>query len=243
MVGDPTINAPGFDSLPWDGYADLSGGTPGSKNVYDAGNDPNHIYFLEEHHWESSSIANPNKVPVSKTERNWSAAVLQRLADPLLPFDEVLNPYITVDWHSIDLTVFSGEDNAAQTADTYFATRQKSGAHTRYGLPNPSAASAQRRMGNLGETFFTYDTTFPNGATSDVTTTTNPAPYFKQELLTEYYANQSTPPLVRGSGVAFTTLGYLNQDYVLRGYPNTNEYKHPYFVGGPSRVPDAIDLP
>jgi len=37
-------------------------------------------------------------------------AFLQRLADPTLPWHQTLNPYITMDWATIDLTVFNGED-------------------------------------------------------------------------------------------------------------------------------------
>ena len=35
---------------------------------------------------------------------------LQRLADPSQPWHPVTNPYITVDWASVDLTVFNGEE-------------------------------------------------------------------------------------------------------------------------------------
>lgn len=43
------------------------------------------------------------------TYPNVRTAVLQRLADPRLPWDAVTNPYLSVDWISIDLTVFNGE--------------------------------------------------------------------------------------------------------------------------------------
>ncbi len=43
------------------------------------------------------------------TYANIRTAVLQRLADPRLAWDAVTNPYLTVDWISIDLTVFNGE--------------------------------------------------------------------------------------------------------------------------------------
>jgi hypothetical protein len=41
---------------------------------------------------------------------DYKTVFLQRLANPLLPWHATRNPYITVDWHSIDLTVFNGED-------------------------------------------------------------------------------------------------------------------------------------
>ena len=36
---------------------------------------------------------------------------LQRLADPTSAWDAVNNPYITVDYQSMDLTVFNGEES------------------------------------------------------------------------------------------------------------------------------------
>jgi hypothetical protein len=43
------------------------------------------------------------------TYQNVRTAFLQRLADPNMSYDPINNPYITVDWISIDLTVFNGE--------------------------------------------------------------------------------------------------------------------------------------
>lgn len=40
---------------------------------------------------------------------NYKTALLQRLANPLSAFHPTTNPYITVDWQPIDLTVFNGE--------------------------------------------------------------------------------------------------------------------------------------
>jgi len=46
----------------------------------------------------------------TQTVRNYRTVFLQRLANPLEPYDKDRNPYITVDWSPIDLTVFNGED-------------------------------------------------------------------------------------------------------------------------------------
>lgn len=43
------------------------------------------------------------------TYENVRVAYLQRLADPEFAYDPFSNPYITVDWMGIDLTVFNGE--------------------------------------------------------------------------------------------------------------------------------------
>lgn len=48
--------------------------------------------------------------PELGTIENYRTAYLQRLADPTLPYDELTNPYRTVDWMQLDLTVFSGEE-------------------------------------------------------------------------------------------------------------------------------------
>lgn len=63
------------------------------------------------------------------TYQNYRSVYLQRLADPLRPWNPepndpvfgaqydptlFINPYITIDWSTIDLTVFSGEENTDQ---------------------------------------------------------------------------------------------------------------------------------
>ncbi len=40
---------------------------------------------------------------------NYKTALLQRLANPMHAYHQVTNPYITVDWQPIDLTVFNGQ--------------------------------------------------------------------------------------------------------------------------------------
>ena len=45
------------------------------------------------------------------TYDNAASVFLQRLANPLQPWHPQLNPYITVDWASIDVTVFTGEED------------------------------------------------------------------------------------------------------------------------------------
>lgn len=47
--------------------------------------------------------------------RDRRALFLQRLADPSQPWDANTNPYITVDWSTIDLRVFSGDENIGRT--------------------------------------------------------------------------------------------------------------------------------
>lgn len=63
------------------------------------------------------------------THPNFCIIHLQKLANPLLPFNAVTNPYITVDSSPMDLTVFngatSGETTPGGTTTTEFATLER----------------------------------------------------------------------------------------------------------------------
>ncbi|WP_068130501.1 hypothetical protein [Roseimaritima ulvae] len=43
------------------------------------------------------------------TSLNFRTAFLQRLADPTMPYNADTNPYVTIDWLPLDLTVFNGD--------------------------------------------------------------------------------------------------------------------------------------
>ncbi|MDZ4820817.1 MAG: hypothetical protein SGJ20_17770, partial [Planctomycetota bacterium] len=51
-----------------------------------------------------------NAMLASRTNLDCRTVFLQRLADPTKPWHAQTNPYLTVDWMPIDLTVFNGED-------------------------------------------------------------------------------------------------------------------------------------
>ena len=53
-----------------------------------------------------------NTAASSGTYADYKTVFLQRLADPTSDYDALRNPYITVDWMPIDLTVFNGEDHS-----------------------------------------------------------------------------------------------------------------------------------
>jgi hypothetical protein len=52
-----------------------------------------------------------NDMAQTGTYTDVATAYLQRLANPLLPYDVISNPYITVDWAALDVTVFTGEED------------------------------------------------------------------------------------------------------------------------------------
>ncbi len=58
-------------------------------------------------------IADDGTEPTLGTLQNHSSVFLQRLADPTLPYDRVTNPYRTVDYMPLDLSVFSGEERGS----------------------------------------------------------------------------------------------------------------------------------
>jgi hypothetical protein len=62
-------------------------------------------------------LADPGMTRDTHVWNNYRTVFLQRLANPLLPFHETLNPYLTVDWSPIDLTVFNGEDRDGAEPD------------------------------------------------------------------------------------------------------------------------------
>ncbi len=83
--------------------------------------------------------------PVLGTIPNYCSAFLQRLADPTAPYDAVTNPYRTVDWLTIDLTVFSGEDRESNIsgAGTYTRrSRQRNGHIKQIGSGTTTAANS-----------------------------------------------------------------------------------------------------
>ncbi len=206
---DAVTGADGFQNLPRDAYVDLkvSPGTNSPQEPLDA-TLPSSLLTG----WEQDGDTNPTP----KSQENWSTALLQRLANPDVPWHEVLNPYITVDWMPIDLTVFNGEEApaAGTLAKIKFASRQKSGA----------LSSTTNVDVDAGKTLYSYHCA-PAGGSN--TTSTIYSPHFPENLALEYVDNPgvSDTPTVRLdlSGASalhtneFATLGYLNSRFGLRG--------------------------
>ena len=73
---------------------------------------------------EPLDVANPHLPqdglgePLLGTLTNYRTAYLQRLADPTQVYHPITNPYRTVDWLPLDLTVFSGEEKEGVVKNT-----------------------------------------------------------------------------------------------------------------------------
>ena len=73
----------------------------------------------------------------------YKSAFVQRVADPNRPYHPVMNPYITVDWNMMDLTVFTGEvtDETLKDAVELVNKRQ-------FSKDNPEYKKAHEENGN-----------------------------------------------------------------------------------------------
>ncbi|MFN7361490.1 MAG: hypothetical protein ACK5S3_03310 [Pirellulaceae bacterium] len=145
------------------------------------------------------------------TYANARTAYLQRLADPDFPYDPETNPYITIDWISLDLTVFSGEDDETkapgknQTPTFAFQSRYKDGSSANHfsqlqaGIVNTYKATPSH-----GGMVFSYSTGQLNsrGKYTGAPMAATQTPFFNY-LLGDTSLTQATKQ-------SSTSLGYLN---------------------------------
>jgi hypothetical protein len=154
----------------------------------------------------------------TRTLQNVRAAYLQRLADPDFGYDPVSNPYITVDWMSIDLTVFNGEaPRPASGAPVQMQARYKNG------TLSPLAAG-HAVMENKGISYYspltgdmrnTAEQTAPASITvPNISGAVNPEPFCRYQLGFDRFCNWNTT--VGSSG---STLGYCNVGYPMPATP------------------------
>ena len=155
-------------------------------------------------------LGDPNeKIPYTGTVSNYKTVFLQRLANPSAPYDPATNPYLTVDWMPIDLTIFNGEEDpdipripdptesilALQlNTAVNFATRQR-------GITNFSATESPFSPGVISNpdkyknNFWAPYSNAPVG-TGPVTPLT-PQPYFNYNLVHSLgYLNQAFQPFI-----------------------------------------------
>ncbi len=227
---DPTNGARGFELQDIDAYHDF--GDPASVNFLEDTpfDGRNELTASNVPRYPLGALLGPSNepawqpgldkgIPRPGTMENWCTAYLQRLADPERPWHATFNPYITVDWLPIDLTVFSGEETIA--GSTYkFASRQKTGVPMNVDLAAPPVG-----VTTSGQTFLsTASETIRNNSMA----ASNPNAYFDVELPMDL-ASSTTPPFFpltprptnpwdqTNPTEHFTTLGYINSTFRLRG--------------------------
>jgi hypothetical protein len=109
-------------------------------------------------------------LPYTGTQPNYKTIFLQRLANPSAAYDPATNPYLTVDWMPIDLTIFVGECDdtdatGAQDLDrqyrsskpTNFATRQRGNATADYNIWAPKSDDPNNSSQAGSTAYFDYD--------------------------------------------------------------------------------------
>jgi len=204
-------STPGFGtpSIPPDSWANL-GVDPIVGTFQDAPYDLNNPLMMETGAMPPSDML----LRQTRTLPNVRAAYLQRLADPDFAYDPVSNPYITVDWMSIDLTVFNGEAPRTPSAPPQMQARYKNGELS------PLAANHGVSV-NKGISYYSpitgalratrLQSAIPDITVPNITSPVNPESFCMYQLGFDR-------PSTWGSAVGSsgTTLGYCNV-----GYPTT----------------------
>lgn len=159
----------------------------------------------------------------TRTLQNVRAAYLQRLADPDFGYDPVSNPYITVDWMSIDLTVFNGEaprptPGLGPDTPVQLQARYKNGALSPLAaghnvLANKGISYYSPVTGTMQDTV--EQTLLPTSITvPDISGAVNPEAFCRYQLGFNRVCNFSST--VGSSG---SSLGYCNVGYPEPGTP------------------------
>jgi hypothetical protein len=126
---EPTVNRDPFDGE--------SGVTDCYGRVDETDPSGTKLKFLDQPLDSQSGMPlKDNNALTTGTYLDYKTVLLQRLANPLIPYDAKTNPYLTVDWMPIDLTVFNGQapngsstdpDETNNNMKTRFASRQRNG--------------------------------------------------------------------------------------------------------------------
>jgi hypothetical protein len=228
-----TANNSGFDSIPRDGYHDYSQGNAPPRAPYDQGVSGSLIAETSRplQQWDPDKngdcdvISEASDVVRPGTSLDWCTAFLQRLADPSRPWHATFNPYVTVDWIPIDLTVFSGEEDdpvVAPSGNLRLASRQKSGQP----INSTTLAFEPGRKPTInGQTFLSALTHAPRETTSESGSPNLLKVQIPGDRFTSvkglprpstcdnnYFGDRTS---AQGRLAAFTTLGFLNSPFVL----------------------------
>jgi hypothetical protein len=176
---------------------------------------------------ESSTGTMPNAPIVTEgmlatgTYSNFKTLVLQRVADPTRDYDETNNPYITVDWLPIDVTVFNGDDRppgANADFDEDMDPWDKDDPTANKGAPTNPKIGTRQRGGQL--------TNYKQGQTVSPTSATNTensnyhlwTPTSDRSQLNNPAAKNGNAIFAfevdrAGTNASAQTLGYLNANY------------------------------
>lgn len=261
---DPENGASGFANILMDGYYDYSTAPPPpAKPAFDNGAKGPLQY------WRVGSPDGQNMTTGAVnvgTQEDWCTAYLQRLADPEKPWDATFNPYITVDWIPIDLTVFSGEENHSDVypapptppappppGSIKFGSRQKTG-HPLVATPTTPPLR--------NEVVFTYNptstttgTTFYSAATHSPRTPSSTSglgqTFFDYELhMDDTTSTRPTAVTISPArnDTTLNTLGFLNSTYRIAGEGAPATSSIPGMPADPNGtannwVPDALYWP
>lgn len=101
----PSITLDGFADV--DGYTDFGNSPAGGKFALPKDLD------VDTYLGVAMNELTGSKDLSNQTVTDFRTALVQRLADPTLPYDKTTNPYITIDWKTIDLTIYNGEDDSS----------------------------------------------------------------------------------------------------------------------------------
>lgn len=131
----------------------------------------------------------PNGTSTINNIENYTTVYLQRLANPLEPWDPSANPYITVDSMPVDLTAYTGETASTEPAyyDTTGMTKVTPGSTTTGKFDARSRGATSDTNAQKAPNIWSTNTTAPSSLT------------LKTSML--------------GSPLLNSTPGYLNQPY------------------------------
>jgi hypothetical protein len=183
-TNNPNSETPGYQKM--DAYDKLDGTGTGT--------------FIDTPFEKKGRITRPVEQlptgPETATTFNYRTVFLQRLANPLAPYHPFTNPYLTVDWLPIDLSVFNGEDALRNHSDYTYALPWDPDDPANPNADTPKLlAFASRQRGEYS------------------THKSNPATFTKENLWSIWPDRTITNGTVDGNGNNLFNLGGENPQY------------------------------
>ena len=208
-------DAGGFAGMPPDSWINTNSGTVVGNLPGDPYDDRNSSGVT----LNSEIQKLPETSPLG-TYENVRAAYLQRLADPEFAYDPINNPYITVDWISLDLTVFNGEapvNPAINRTPLPHPIRLQS----RYKDGRFASGPNTSETGDSSTSGFSYHS--PNTRKLEDSISQAAPPLLQHRSYFSHQLGFRTPITWGSEGSCGTTLGYINAGFapVTPGTPPT----------------------